>query len=130
MNRLAQQQKMQQQQNRCRPRPRVLQPEGRHRRGTAAPAAAMHSTNSSTPSAGRSRSASPGRAAASVYPDYQLPTEADDLVQIVKTFLQHEVLKHARRNKLAGSPLGHRRAQGKQPALMGWEALPNGLLRG
>ncbi|WIA22876.1 hypothetical protein OEZ85_001261 [Tetradesmus obliquus] len=116
MNRLAQQQKMQQQQqNRCRPRPRVLQPEGRHRRGTAAPAAAMHSTNSSTPSAGRSRSASPGRAAASVYPDYQLPTEADDLVQIVRTFLQHEVLKHARRNKLAGSrwATGGRRASSR-----------------
>jgi hypothetical protein len=62
-------------------------------------------------------------------PDYQLPTEADNLVGVVRVFLQHEVLKCARRNKLAGSPLGHRRAQSKQPNLMGWETLPHGVVR-
>jgi hypothetical protein len=50
-------------------------------------------------------------------------------VGVVKTFLQHEVLMCARRNKLAGSPLGHRSAQTKQPNVMGWEALPHGVLR-
>jgi hypothetical protein len=121
MNRLVQQQKLQQQQAKCKRGPKVLRPEGRDRHRTAAPAVAQRST-----AAGRSRSPSPGRGSA---PDYQLPTEADDLVSVVKIFLQHEVLKCARRNRLAGSPLGHRRAQHKQPNLMRWEALPHGVLR-
>jgi hypothetical protein len=107
MNRLVQQQKLQQQQAKCKRGPKVLRPEGRDRHRTAAPAVAQRSA-----AAGRSRSPSPGRGGV---PDYQLPTEADDLVSVVKIFLQHEVLKCARRNRLAGSPLGHRRAQHKQP---------------
>ncbi|KAF6265421.1 hypothetical protein COO60DRAFT_1478400 [Scenedesmus sp. NREL 46B-D3] len=125
MNRLVQQQKMQQQQQSKRKRgPKVLRPEGRGLHDAAPSAVALRSTTN--PAASRSRPPSPGRAGA---PDYRLPTAADDLVEVVRTFLQHEVLKCARRNRLAGSPLGLRRAQTEQPHLMGWEALPHGALR-
>lgn len=74
-------------------------------------------------SSGRPRSPSPSRPLAEAY---QLPTETDELATVVRTFLQHEVLKYGRRNKLAGSSLGQRRARDKPPAFQGWQAIPPG----
>eukprot|EP00775_Hariotina_reticulata_P011559 gene11560-11703_t len=56
--------------------------------------------------------------------EYAMPSDADDLVTIVRVFIQHEVLRFARRNRLAGSPLGHRRAGLKPPQDPGWQMLP------
>lgn len=117
MNRLQQQQKLQQDQ-RGRRGPKVLRPEGKNLYTSKPPAVALRGSSS--------RSASPGRSAAA---EYAIPTAQYDLVTVVKVFLQYEVLKHARRNRLAGSPLGHRRAQSKPPNLMGWSPLPQGVIR-
>jgi hypothetical protein len=55
---------------------------------------------------------------------YQPPGEADDLAAVVRTFVQQEVLKYARRSKVNGSSLGIRRAKGKPPEFHSWQALP------
>jgi hypothetical protein len=118
--------------------PRVLQPEGTL---PNTPGVALRSSNhksssnfsnndnnngnsSSSSSAGivRSRTPSPGRRAVPV--DYPLPSDTDDLVTVVRVFIQHELLKFARRNRLAGSPLGHRRAGLKPPQDPSWQMFP------
>lgn len=130
----AQQQQLQQQQQDRQHRsrgPRVLRPEGAL---PNPPAVALRSSNprlsnnsnassSTTTTSGiRSRTPSPGRRTAPA--EYALPSDADDLVTVVRVFIQHEVLRCARRNRLAGSPLGHRRAGLKPPQDLGWQMFP------
>ena len=101
--------------------PKVLKPEGHALlRPNTPPTAAGTGT---AQNAGWSRSTSPIR---SIPEPYQLPTESDDLAAVVRTFLQHEVLKYGRRSKLAGSSLGIRRARDKPAAFQGWQVLPAG----
>jgi hypothetical protein len=91
--------------------PKVLKPEG----------AALRST-SPGPSADSNRQRQ--SFSRPVPEPYKLPTESDDLATVVRTFLQHEVLKYGRRSKLAGSSLGIRRAKDKPPQFQGWQAFP------
>lgn len=93
--------------------PRVLKPEGANLLRPVSPGAGGESA----------RSPSPTRP---IPEPYQLPSETDGLATVVGTFLQQEVLKYARRSKLAGSSLGHRRAIVKPPVLQSWKSLPAG----
>lgn len=95
--------------------PRVLKPEGAALRSTSPVPSGL---GSSDPQQQRRDFSRP------VQEPYQLPTESDELVTVVRIFLQHEVLKHGRRSKLAGSSLGIRRAKEKPPAFQGWRAFP------
>jgi hypothetical protein len=97
--------------------PKVLKPEGAAllrpgSRGAAGAAAAAAGGS-------RDRSPSPSRP---IPEPYQLPTESDDLATVVKTFLQHEVLRYGRRSKLAGTSLSFRHKD-KPPAFQSWEPL-------
>lgn len=93
--------------------PKVLQPEG----------AALLQQCSSWVHQIQGRSGSPSRPSAE---EYQQPVETDDLATVVRIFVQHEVLKHARRSRLAGSTLGIRKAKGKPLNMQSWNTLPVG----
>lgn len=115
---LQQQQQQAQAKAEARKGPKVLKPEGAALLRPATPTQAAGAAAS-----GQSRAKSPSRP---ITEPYQLPTQSDDLDAVVRTFLQHEVLNHGRRSKLAGSSLGLRRAKDKAPAFQGWQILPAG----
>lgn len=95
--------------------PRVLKPEGAGLLRPVSPAAGGVGGSARSPSLTRP-----------IAEPYQLPSETDDLATVVRAFLQQEVLKYARRSKLAGSSLGHRRANVKPAVLQSWKSLPVG----
>lgn len=106
-------QQQQAQQERTRRGPRVLKPEGAAL--LQQPGRGQHVASGLQPEQAGwlRRPVSPSR---TLQEPYQMPAETDDLASVVRTFLQHEVLKHGRRSKLAGSALGRRRALDKPPA--------------
>lgn len=100
----------QQQDNEAKRGPKVLKPEG---------AALLRPSSPFTSQ--RAQDPSPTRP---IPEQYQLPGESDDLAAVVRTFVQREVLKYARRSKVNGSGLGIRRAKDKPPEFQSWRALP------